>query len=66
MLCVNQRFHSIVCTPRQLDKSLYVERQADRDILEHLRQGEYVYILSTRQVGKTSLIKRATRELRPE
>src|SRR5262245_26381043 len=52
--------------PVQLDKSLYVERQADRDILAHLRRGEYVYILSTRQVGKTSLIKRAARELQSE
>jgi WD40 repeat protein len=52
--------------PVQLDKSLYVERQADRDILAHLRRGEYVYILSTRQVGKTSLIKCAARELQAE
>ncbi len=35
--------------------ALYVERRADRELLEALRHGEFCYILAPRQIGKSSL-----------
>lgn len=43
---------------------MYIERHADGELLEHCRAGEYVYVLSTRQVGKSSLMYRTARQLR--
>jgi hypothetical protein len=39
----------------------YLTRQADRDLLELLEQGEFAYVLDSRQKGKSSLMIR-TRE----
>ena len=33
------------------DAPSYIERQADRDLLATLRQGEYCYVLDTRQMA---------------
>ena len=38
------------------DAASYVERQADKDLLNGLRSGEYCYVLNSRQMGKSSLI----------
>lgn len=46
-----------------LERSLYVERPADRALPEALLAGEYCHILAPRQIGKTSLCFRAAREL---
>ncbi len=48
------------------DSSLYIERQADRELLQHCLNGEYVFLLNTRQVGKSSLIYRTAQHLRQE
>src|SRR3989442_1287833 len=48
------------------DASSYVERQADRDLLDALRSGEYCYVLNTRQMGKSSLMVRTAAKLRDE
>ncbi len=41
----------------------YITRQADTDLYTCLSQGEYCYVLNTRQVGKTSLRVKVTQRL---
>lgn len=43
---------------------LYIERAADRELQAALRAGEYAYVLSARQTGKTSLLLHTLRALR--
>ncbi|MDJ0632589.1 MAG: CHASE2 domain-containing protein [Xenococcaceae cyanobacterium MO_188.B29] len=44
----------------------YVERQADRELDEALREGQFCYILNSRQMGKSSLRVRAMERLQAE
>ncbi len=46
------------------DAKSYVERSADRDILNALLQGEFCYVLTSRQMGKSSLMVRTANRLR--
>ena len=46
------------------DAPSYVERQADRDLLGGLRAGEFCYVLTSRQMGKSSLMVRTATRLR--
>jgi WD40 repeat protein len=48
------------------DAACYVERQADKDLLEGLRQGQFCYVLTSRQMGKSSLMVRTANRLRAE
>jgi WD40 repeat protein len=48
----------------QLDALSYVERRADRDLLEGLIAGEFCYVLTSRQMGKSSLMVRTASKLR--
>ena len=44
----------------------YVTREADQKLLNYLQQGEYCFVLNSRQMGKSSLRVRTTRQLRAE
>lgn len=48
------------------DAACYVVRQADRELLDGLRQGRFCYVLTSRQMGKSSLMVRAAAQLREE
>src|SRR4026207_2471330 len=48
------------------DAPSYVERQADRDLLQGLLGGEFCYVLTSRQRGKRSLMVRTADKLRRE
>ena len=47
-------------------RHVYVERPEDKRVLALLSQGEYVNIVSSRQMGKSSLMARAVQELRSQ
>src|ERR1044072_5238140 len=44
----------------------YVERQADEDLYRTLSEGTFCYVLTPRQMGKSSLVVRAGARLRNE
>jgi hypothetical protein len=41
----------------------YIERAADRELVDALRSGEYCFVLNSRQMGKSSLAVRAIEKL---
>jgi hypothetical protein len=48
------------------DAPSYVERHADAELREHLLRGEFCYVLTSRQMGKSSLMVRTVRQLREQ
>jgi hypothetical protein len=46
------------------DHSCYLERAGDRRLLDGLSAGEFCYVLTARQMGKSSLMVRTTQKLR--
>lgn len=48
------------------DALSYVPRQADEDLYEGLRQDKFCYVLTSRQMGKSSLMVRTAARLRKE
>src|SRR5256885_3195437 len=60
--------HSFYVTGGTLrhDAPCCVERKADRDLLEGISRGEFCYVLTSRQMGKSSLMVRTANKLRDE
>lgn len=50
----------------QAGGGVYIKRKADDELLELCRQGELAFILSSRQVGKSSLMTRTAEQLNKE
>src|SRR5438132_5096692 len=48
------------------DALSYVTRRADEQLFEGLRQGEFCYVLTSRQMGKSSLMVRTALRLKQE
>jgi WD40 repeat protein len=48
----------------QPDAPSYIEREADRELFEHLLAGDFCYVLTPRQMGKSSLMARTAKRLR--
>src|SRR4051812_30267928 len=48
----------------QYDAVSYVHRRADDELLEGLRAGRFCYVLTSRQMGKSSLMVRTAAQLR--
>src|SRR5207249_3555476 len=48
------------------DTPSYIQRRADTELYEGLRRGEFCYILTSRQMGKSSLMVRTAVRLRVE
>ncbi len=46
------------------DAPSYVERQADADLFDGLLRGAFCYVLTSRQMGKSSLMIHTTARLR--
>jgi WD40 repeat protein len=46
------------------DAPSYVARKADQELFDGLRQGQFCYVLTSRQMGKSSLMTRTVRRLR--
>ena len=52
--------------PLTPDNPTYVKRQADTDLLENLKMGQFCYVFNSRQTGKSSLRVRTIAQLREE
>ena len=52
--------------PLDAEDHLYVARDADQELLGLLKAGEFVNVVTSRQMGKTSLVYHAMAELEPK
>src|SRR5436305_768488 len=61
----NSRFY-ITGGTLQREAPCYVERRADSELYACLRRGEFCYVLTSRQMGKSSLMVRTAARLREQ
>src|SRR5687768_16765161 len=61
----NQTIYTVGGTV-QAGGGIYIKRKADDELLELCRQGELAFILSSRQVGKSSLMTQTAEQLGKE
>lgn len=54
----------VVGGPVQPRRGCYIQRTADKHLIDKLREGEYCHVFAPPQTGKSSLVARAARELR--
>ena len=50
----------------QAGGGIYIRRSADDELFSLCQKGEFAYILSSRQIGKSSLVVRAAEQLQQE
>jgi len=51
--------------PVNSTEQVYITRAVDQEFLDLIRAGEYVNVVTSRQMGKTSLVYRAMAQLTP-
>jgi len=61
----NQTIYTVGGTV-QASGGVYIPRKADDELLQYCRLGEFAFILSSRQVGKSSLMVRTVQQLEQE
>ena len=65
MVAPNPSFYT-VGGPVQAGSGVYVPRRADGELLALCREGTFAYVLTARQMGKSSLMVRTARQFTEE
>jgi len=65
-MTVSESFVFVTGGTVQAGGGVYLERAADRELLDHCRAGNFSYILTSRQMGKSSLMIRTAERLAGE
>ncbi|MGA1864314.1 MAG: AAA-like domain-containing protein, partial [bacterium] len=61
----NKEFYVVGGTMRPESPS-YIKREADRKLYKHIKAGDFCYIFTSRQMGKSSLMARTAKRLQEE